>query len=301
MRFAGVGLVGLATLLAGAIPGSRTHACTHSSASPNIVRVDTARLSIAPEDCIRRDDTGAWTLPTQWIEPRAKPFADLNVAQVHQMLERHPELLGAASIGRPNGGSLLNGQQLPASPDWDIQVPDHAWGTPALVACLQRSVDAVQARFPGSPPLYIGDLSRQEGGWIRGHRSHQSGLDADIGYYYTGQSTWYLEANRKNLDVERTWALVRALVTDCEMEYLFIDLRIQALLREHAEQLGEDSDWLDTLFSKGRNKPGVIRHAWGHQTHIHLRIFDDRAQLTGERVNQANLWARMHRPSAWAR
>jgi murein endopeptidase len=242
-----------------------------------------------------------WTLPTQHIESRSNPLEGVSLAELHQMLVQQPALLGTASIGVPNRGNLLNGVQLPASPSLTVVSAEHAWGTPDLIACLQRSVDAVQDQFPDTPPLYVGDLSQPEGGYLRGHRSHQSGLDADIGYYYRDEAAWYTKADSRNLDVARTWALVRALVSDCDIEYVFIDLRIQVLLREHAVQIGEVPEWLDTLFAKGPRKTGIIRHAHGHQTHIHLRIWDDRAQVIGEHVHLAKMWARMRQPSAWAR
>ena len=300
MRFATVGVAGLAALLSGALPGSPAKRCEPGASAPE-VHVDTFRRVASLEGLAWRDSDGVWTLPTEPIVPRPLPFEELSTKQVLQLLDRYPKLLGTASVGKANRGRLLNGVHLPQSDRWTLQSEEHAWGTPALVNCLERAVEAVHARFPNTPPLDIGDLSREEGGYLRGHRSHQSGLDADIGFYYLNDEPWYTKANRRNLDVERTWVLVRTLATDCDAEYLFVDLRIQALLREHAEKIGEAPEWLDELFSKGRNKPGIIRHTWGHQTHIHYRVFDDRAQLVGERVLQAELWARMRRPSAWSR
>jgi murein endopeptidase len=287
-------LVGLLVFLAGTVPGSLVDACpTSDSAQPAEIQ-DTARLLDPLEERVRRGPTGAWLLPEEVIEPRRVPFEDLDLPSFYQMLRRQPELLGPASVGSPVFGALLNGQRFPSSPTWQVQVPDRAWGTPELVSCLERSVAAVQERFPGSPVLQVGDLSRPEGGFLRGHKSHQSGLDADIGYYYHGESAWYLTATEKNLDRERTWALVRALVTDCSVEYLFVDMLVLVLIREHAEQVEEDQAWVASLFARGPSKPGIIRHVWGHRTHMHVRIHDGVAEALGERIEKAQAWAKDH-------
>lgn len=239
-------------------------------------------------------------LATQSIVGTPEPFASLTVEQLCHLLDHAPELVGTASVGKPNRGWLLNGVQLSPAPFWEVLAPERAFGTPELVGCLERAASEVQQSFPGDP-IRVGDLSYAKGGFIRSHRSHQSGRDADVGYYYLDDSPWYTKADHKNLDRRRTWAFVRTLVTDCDIEYVFIDIRVQELLREHAEAIGERTEWLDSLFARGPGKPGIIRHTWGHQTHIHVRVHDPEAEAVGERVLHAELWARMRRPSPWAR
>lgn len=289
MRPATIGLLALASLLPGAVPGSPTGECRAFEPPPQGVWQDVHRLV---EPVASRYDHGVTRLVEAVIEPRPVPFDGLDIASFHKMMVTRADLLGPASVGKPTRGFLLNGKQLPSSPFWQIQVPDRAWGTPELVACLERSVSAVHEQFPGSAPLPIGDLSRRDGGYLRGHVSHQSGLDADLGFYYHGETAWYLEATEKNLDRDRTWALLRALVTDCDVEYVFVDFLVVVLLRSHAEELGEDPAWLDGLFAKGPRKPGIVRHAWGHRTHMHVRIHDEPARALGERVEQAQRWGK---------
>jgi murein endopeptidase len=287
-------LIGLSVLLAGTVPGSLADARPTPGCAQTEELQDTARLLDPLELRVRRSPTGAWLLAEEVIEPRRVPFEDLDLPSLFQMLRRQPDLLGPASVGSPVLGALLNGQQLPFSPNWQIQVRDRAWGTPELVSCLERGVAAVHERYPGTPVLHVGDLSRAEGGYLRGHRSHQSGLDADIGYYYHGESAWYLTATEKNLDRERTWALVRALVTDCSVEYLFVDMLVLVLIREYAEQVEEDQAWVASLFARGPSKPGIIRHVWGHRTHMHVRVHDGVAEALGERIEKALAWAKDH-------
>src|SRR4051794_11335680 len=62
------------------------------------------------------------------------------------------------------------------------------WGTQKLFDTAQQIALDYAARFPGSPRLVIGDLSRPKGGSFGskyggiGHGSHQNGLDVDIYY-----------------------------------------------------------------------------------------------------------------------
>src|SRR5690606_22265643 len=57
-----------------------------------------------------------------------------------------------------------------------------AYGHPALVLMLRRSAADIAKAAPNSVML-VGDLSAENGGPISKHRSHQSGRDADVGFY----------------------------------------------------------------------------------------------------------------------
>src|SRR5262249_10540848 len=150
-----------------------------------------------------------------------------------------------------------------------------------LTAALAR----VHAQFPGSPKLYVGNVSTQRGGFFPPHVSHQSGRDVDIGYYLTAGHAWYAYANASNLDLARTWAFVRALVTETDVEMIFIDRRIQVLLHDYATSIGEDRAWVDSLFQYGSSggRPIVV-HVRGHATHIHVRFRSPVAEELGRRV-----------------
>ena len=85
----------------------------------------------------------------------------------------------------------------------------------AIIHCVGR----VHDQFPDSHPLYIGHISREDGGHLTPHRSHQAGRDVDVSYYYLGSKRWFKHANSKNLDRERTWAFVRALITETDIAF----------------------------------------------------------------------------------
>ena len=131
---------------------------------------------------------------------------------------------------------------------------EHAWGTAETIASIVKAIAHVQVEYPNSPELYVGNISAQAGGYLRPHRSHQSGRDADLGYYYLGGPGWYARANAKNLDRGRTWALVKAFVTDPNVEAVFIDRSVQNFLRQYAEESGENLRWLDAIFDGGSTR-----------------------------------------------
>ncbi len=47
---------------------------------------------------------------------------------------------------------------------------------------LHRAADRVARKHRGSV-LFVGDMSAKKGGYLPGHNSHQSGRDADVGFY----------------------------------------------------------------------------------------------------------------------
>ena len=71
--------------------------------------------------------------------------------------------------------------QLPESgPTWQAMrlSRNHEWGNPAMIGFIEDlSRTAVQAGWKG---LWVGDIAQPRGGPVRGHASHQTGLDADI-------------------------------------------------------------------------------------------------------------------------
>jgi penicillin-insensitive murein endopeptidase len=223
------------------------------------------------------------------------PLADVNDAELERRLLAKPASLGSMSIGKPSAGLLFNGVPMPPGNEWTVVAPGQSYGTEETIQYLATAIRAVTARFPDSPKIQIGDISARSGGYLSPHLSHQAGRDADVGYYYLDGSGWYRRATAQNLDVGRSWALVRALVTRTDVEMVLIDHSVQALLRAEAERIGEDRDWLDGLFKGKGALPPIIRHAPGHATHLHARFFSPIAQETGRRAYAALLRHQMIR------
>lgn len=196
------------------------------------------------------------------------------------------------SIGTPDAGLLLNPVAMPESAFWTIRNPVETYGTQETIDYLQRAIESVQRQFPDSPRLVVGDISRRDGGRLNRHKSHQSGRDVDLGLYYAaGEAGDFRNATAKTLDVPRTWALVRALVTETDVERIFLDRGLIRALLAHAREIGEDPAWLDELI--GRHRKGmdaILQHERRHQNHLHVRFFNPVAQDCA-RVNHKELVA----------
>ena len=175
---------------------------------------------------------------------------------------------------------------MPFSPGpfWTVRDPSEAWGTEETIDFIVTAIEAVEGRYPGSPRLVIGDLSNPKGGRLNRHRSHQTGRDADIGFYYQrGEVGSFLAARKKDLDLPRTWALVRALVTETDVERIFVDRSLIAVLYQHALAEGEDRSWLNDIFGRTSEK-GIIQHERRHKDHLHVRFYNPLAQEHGRIV-----------------
>jgi len=221
--------------------------------------------------------------------PRAPhPLAGKARAEIAGAFRDDPASLGSISLGRPSAGGLLNGVQMPRDEAWTVMDPAHAWGTRETVDYIASAIRALRSRHPEAHQVYIGHISAKKGGALRPHMSHQSGRDVDLSYFYRDDSArWYRRATEQNLDRERTWAFVRALIVETDAELILIDRGLQKLLREHALGIGEDPAWVAGLFD---GIPGALRplifHAKGHATHLHVRFYNPVAQETALRAHE---------------
>jgi len=278
-----------------------------------------ASRSVPPEDLEEPDDTGATeeelfveTPPDPPVAPvppgrarprrRERPYKDLSDAELRRRISRNPKGLDSMSVGYAYAGALFNGVRMPLSPRWTIRNRREAWGTQETVEFISAAVNAVHRAFPSkTPPLYIGDLSDSNGGQLNRHKSHQSGRDVDLGFYYRNpKAHWYTVANHRTLDRARTWALVRALLTETDVKLILINTSVQRLLFQHALRIGEDRTWLERVFQyPRRNRGAIIRHAPGHHTHIHVRFYNRQAQELGRRAYKHLLARKLIRPPTW--
>ncbi|MDI1445522.1 penicillin-insensitive murein endopeptidase [Polyangium sp. 6x1] len=213
------------------------------------------------------------------------PLLALSVTQLEARYRSDPASVGPLSLGATNAGALVNGVQMPRSDKWIVQDPSCAWGTQETVDAIARSIEKVAAEHPGAPALAIGHISSKKGGHLSPHRSHQSGRDVDIGYYHSPPKTTFVRATEANLDLERTYALVKTIVSDADVELVLIDTSVQRLLVAHALRKGEDEAFLDQVFQvRGKHPRPLVRHARGHGNHLHVRFVSPVAQELGRRA-----------------
>lgn len=219
--------------------------------------------------------------------PVAPPI-DASDAELRRRAREDPRSLGSLSMGRPEAGALVNGLRLTEGPHWRVAYPDNAWATAETIRALVDGLTATYERLPGdAPATYVGDLSAPWGGPLSPHKSHQSGRDVDVGYFRADPADpWWENATARTLDVARTWVLLRTFITETDVEVIFVDRSLQALLRAHALRIGEDPAWLDRLFDLGRaERGGLIRHEPEHRNHLHLRFYNPQAQRIGRVVH----------------
>lgn len=225
-------------------------------------------------------------------EPEVDPafslaLGKLSDEELTHLLAESPDALGGLSIGTPNAGVLVGGQRAPDDPHWKLVDPAHAYGTRETLDFLKRALDHVHQVLPGGHPLYIGHISAKSGGHLNPHKSHQAGRDVDISFFYADEKAarWYKRGTADNLDLPRTWAFVRALIAETDVDMILIDHSIQKLLYDYALGIGEDKAWLDDVF---HGQPGkhraLILHAPGHATHLHIRFFNPIAQEAARRL-----------------
>ncbi|HEY4175955.1 MAG TPA: penicillin-insensitive murein endopeptidase [Kofleriaceae bacterium] len=186
------------------------------------------------------------------------------------------------SLGQPWNGRLENGEHLPADDDaYKIRRPNHAWGAENVVTHLRAAIASVRA-LHDVHVLAIGDLSAKEGGKLSEHHSHQSGLDVDVGFYFTKVPDGYPDAfapASNDLDLEATWALLAAFVRTTEspdgVQMIFLDYAVQKRLYDYAESRGTPAETLSTIFQYPRGKDtlaGIVRHWPNHTDHFHVRF-----------------------------
>jgi LysM repeat protein len=231
------------------------------------------------------DEAEGESLDTEIVGDGSNRYtAELSDEQVAQLWKSSPEQLGSISIGFVDEGRIMNAVQVPqaTSDEWLIVSPHLAFATAETVEYLTAAIRAVKVQYPDAPPLRVNQLSIREGGYLRPHKSHQNGRDADLGFYYPTVNPIRVREREKHIDVEKNWALVKALVTNTDVQVILVDRRVQAVIYDYALSVGEDKTWLDSLFRSG--KRSIVQHARGHRDHFHVRFYNGRAQELGRRV-----------------
>jgi penicillin-insensitive murein endopeptidase len=195
---------------------------------------------------------------------------------------------GGLSVGSPTDGRLVGGAHLETSP-WLRVTPcyegdDVRWGLEALVSLVEHGARAVRKQFPDSV-LSIGHLSRRTGGDVDRHASHESGRDADVGFYITNQQGKPIYAEHfvrflgdgtapswpgARFDDARNWAFVASIVTDprAHVSYVFVASPLRARLLTYAQKIGAPY----ATRVRASELMAQPRGALPHDDHFHVRI-----------------------------
>ncbi|MFT7581803.1 MAG: LysM repeat protein [Myxococcota bacterium] len=190
---------------------------------------------------------------------------------------KHGDRPPARSKGTPTKGKLELGIHLGEGVGYRLRFPKNAFTTQSVRTTLKRCTERMAKRFKGTANILIGDISRPSGGYFPPHVSHQSGRDADVGYYIKGnvQNKTMYRLKAHELNYEKNWALLRCFLIEDDVVRVFMDHRIQkAMVAWLAKGKVVDDATLDRLFEVvgSIGDAALIRHAPAHDTHVHIRF-----------------------------
>ena len=185
----------------------------------------------------------------------------------------------SASVGLPYRGRLSRGIRLPRHPAYVIRNRQLAYGTHETVRWIREAFDAVRQAHPRAPRVRVHDISDRNGGFLSGHRSHQSGRDADLSLFLRRgcrpSGCPFRRSRPADLQVEPQWTLLRMWLENDQAEAIFLDYSLQRPLYEEARRRGATREQLHRWFQypRGRSFPlGVVRHYRKHDDHMHVRF-----------------------------
>lgn len=192
------------------------------------------------------------------------------------------------SVGSPTEGHLVNGAHLDGAPYLRIvpvyQEGDARWGLEPLVTIIDRAAKSVQKQFPDAVAS-IGHLSRQNGGEIDRHASHESGRDADVGFYVKNQQGKSIFADHfvsfkpdgtaatwpgAQFDDAKNWAFVSSIASEASahVTYIFVEQHLRDRLLAYATKIGAPP----AIRQRAAELMAQPRGSLPHDDHFHVRI-----------------------------
>ena len=187
-----------------------------------------------------------------------------NVTMVGKNYSEQPQGFDE-SIGLPTRGKLRNGFPVYSSSCLDALSP-HRYATQDL-SDLLHDVSCHMYQLTGAR-LQVKDISRYRGGIFPPHKSHQNGLDVDVGHYYLGSTgirnnTGLISGNVETMAMN--WEFIRALSShSVQVQYIFWSPRNISNLRQYVVRTRGLDEWKQygTIFYPEKR----------HKHHMHIRI-----------------------------
>lgn len=221
-------------------------------------------------------------------------------ADLPKEFRKYPYSAMSLSVGSPTSGWQLRAKRLRSSAELKVQKKSQSYvfGLPALVLMLHRTAKQIAKQSPGSV-LLVGDLSRETGGPLAGHRSHQSGRDADVGFFVTDEKgrpkrldrfvAFGADGKAKDgsgllFDDYRNWLLIQMWLKDSRagIKYVFVAKPLRQRLLDFAKSR--------PAFQKYAAAAAQLliqpSNSTAHDDHFHVRITCPKGQekLCVERV-----------------
>jgi len=184
-------------------------------------------------------------------------------------------------VGSPDNGVLQDGECLEESGVGFMQLYrelNHIYATRPMLSMLRKTAAVMEEKYPNRDRLQIEDLSAKNGGDVKGHNSHENGLDVDLGYFKADgiehdprtAGTYYAKPMAvngvvsSNFDVERNWELVKTLHRFGNVQKIFMDQALKNRLCAYAKSTNDFQANQKVLLS--------IRHVTNHADHMHVRL-----------------------------
>lgn len=207
-----------------------------------------------------------------WREGRPPPPPKAST----EALPLEPVVYGGVSIGKPSRGRIHRSVQIPLNEAlYTLLRPSLSYGSTHAVEQLQLALARFRRDYPYEGKLVISSMSKEGGGPLSPHRSHQSGRDVDIRLPLLLGLPGSLPRSYDDVDWNATWAMVRALIDTGEVTYIFLNRGGQARLHRAARRAGVKEEELRRLIQypskEGRGR-AVVRHSPGHDKHLHVRF-----------------------------
>lgn len=211
------------------------------------------------------------------LNPELRGLAEVPAGLRLRVFE-HDDERPTRSIGAPNKGRLQHGLPMPEGRYWELRERrTRTYGATNAIQAMIVAFTRYGEQYDGmAPPVSVGEISGPRGGRAHPHSSHRSGRDVDLGYVLlpgTEGEQWK-QASPENFDVEKNWALIKALVETGEVQAIFVSSKLQRMLRPVAEaDIGEEA--LGRYFWRpggGPDQDPILRHEDGHRDHMHVRF-----------------------------
>ena len=191
---------------------------------------------------------------------------------------------GAQSIGAPNNGRLTGAIRLRGGKTVRQREGAHSWGLPQLVHLIRHASAEVARKHRGSQML-VGDLSGRTGGHLDHHGSHQTGRDADVGFYVMNSKGKPMTVRRfiafddagnardvpgARFDDARNWTMIEAMLKDekASVRYMFITNALRARVLAQAAKKHAPKELIERAAAAMMSP----QDADLHDDHVHVRI-----------------------------
>ena len=200
-------------------------------------------------------------------------------------------LMPSIASGEAHNGHLHFPFHLEKEPGFlHTRNPNESYGTLELWWALKTAGWKIALQHPGGFEFVVGDISKEQGGKLKPHHSHQHGRDVDLRLFQHGFEQVdetgaypYVYPGAENIDFEREWALLEHFYDTRLAAVVLMDKKLQKMIynamkdRVPAEKLSAVLS-----YTKGKSEgSGLVKHAKGHYNHIHVRFHASLSRLLG--------------------